>query len=145
MGGLQMEGQQILVGAQGEQGEHDLMGFVSKPQGVAQVQVHGQPNNIEMVGCNDLLGEKQVIIVGLSKKEWQTIQCKARKLIVNKACKLAIIRKANRQKPFFVSYDPSGKPQLPHRNTWINMLHAYCSCLDLGIDNINAQPPSFDE
>jgi hypothetical protein len=41
MGGLQMEGQQILVGAQGKQGEHDLMGFVSKPQGVAQVQVHG--------------------------------------------------------------------------------------------------------
>jgi len=43
MGGLQMEGLQILAGAQGGQGGHDLMGFLSKPQGVAQVQVqvHG--------------------------------------------------------------------------------------------------------
>jgi hypothetical protein len=41
MGGLQMEGPQILDGAQGGQGGHDLMGFLSKLQGVAQVQVHG--------------------------------------------------------------------------------------------------------
>ncbi len=59
---------------------------------------------------------------------------------MSKACKLAIIKKANRQKPFFVSCDLFGKPQPPHRNIWINMLHGYCSCLDLGIDNINAQP-----
>ncbi len=64
-----MEGPQILDGAQGGQGGHDLMGFLSKPQGVAQVQVHGQPNNIEMVGSNDLLGAKEVVTIGLTKKE----------------------------------------------------------------------------
>jgi hypothetical protein len=41
MGGLQMEGLQILARAQGKQGGHDLMGFVSKPREMAQVQVHG--------------------------------------------------------------------------------------------------------
>jgi hypothetical protein len=56
MGGLQMEGLQILARAQRGQGGHDLIDFVSKPQGVAQVQVHGQPNNIEMGRSNDLLG-----------------------------------------------------------------------------------------
>jgi hypothetical protein len=59
---------------------------------------------------------------------------------MNKAHKLAIIRKANGQKPFFVTCEPSGKPQLPHRNIWINMLRGYCNCLDPSVDNINAQP-----
>ncbi len=36
-----MEGLQILARAQGKQGGHDLMGFVSKPREMAQVQVHG--------------------------------------------------------------------------------------------------------
>jgi hypothetical protein len=98
------------------------------------------PNNIEIDGSYDLLGAKEVVNVGLTKKEQQIVQCKVRRLIVNKACKLAIIKKTNGHKQFFVTYDPSRKPQPPHRNIWINMLHGYCSCLDPSIDNINAQP-----
>jgi hypothetical protein len=37
MGGLDMEGRQILAKIQGGQGGHDLMGSMSKPQRVAQV------------------------------------------------------------------------------------------------------------
>ncbi len=69
MGGLQMEGLQILARAQRGQGGHDLIDFVSKPQAVAQVQVHGQPNNIEMGRSNDLLRVKKVVNVGLIKKK----------------------------------------------------------------------------
>jgi hypothetical protein len=69
MGGLRTEGLQILARAQERQGGHDLMEFVSKPQGVAQVQVHGQPNNIEMAWFDDLLGAKEVVTIGLTKKE----------------------------------------------------------------------------
>jgi len=66
-----------------------------------------------MHGSYDLLGTKEVVNVGLTKKEQQIVQCKARRLIVNKARKLSIIRKANGQKPFFVTYDPFKKPQPP--------------------------------
>jgi hypothetical protein len=41
MASLQMGGSQILPWVQKGQGGHDLMGFVSKPQGMIQVQVHG--------------------------------------------------------------------------------------------------------
>jgi hypothetical protein len=58
--------------------------------------------------------------------------------IVNIACKLAIIRKNNGLKPFFVTCHSFGKPKPPHRNIWVNVLCGYCSCLDLNIDNINA-------
>jgi hypothetical protein len=59
---------------------------------------------------------------------------------MNKAHKLVITKKTNGQKPFFATYNPSRKPQPPHRNIWINMLRGYCSCLDPSSDNIDAQP-----
>jgi hypothetical protein len=68
-----------------------------------------------MVGSDHLLGAKEVVTIGFTKKEQQIVQCKARKLIVNKACKLVIIKKANGQKPFFVSCDPFGEPNCPIR------------------------------
>ncbi len=64
-----MEGLQILARAQGKQGGHDLMGFVSKPREMAQVQVHGQPNNIKLACYDDLFGVQKVITIGLTKKE----------------------------------------------------------------------------
>lgn len=93
-----------------------------------------------MVGYDHLLGVEELVTIGFIKKEQQIVQCKACRLIVNKAWKLVIIKKANGQKPFFVSCDPFGEPQPPHKNIWINMLCGYCSCLDPNIDNINAQP-----
>jgi hypothetical protein len=36
-----MGGLQILVRAQVGHGGHDLMGSMSKPQGMSQIQVHG--------------------------------------------------------------------------------------------------------
>ncbi len=51
----------------------------------------------------------------------------------------AFVRKANGQKPFFVTFDASRKPK-PHHNIWVNMLHGYCSILDPSIDNVSAQP-----
>jgi hypothetical protein len=54
---------------------------------------------------NDVEGGEDVLIVGLSKKECEAIHYKARRVIVNKACKMAIERKANEMKHFFVTCD----------------------------------------
>ncbi len=59
---------------------------------------------------------------------------------MNNAHKLAITKKANEQKPFFVSCNLSGKPKPLHCNIWINMLRNYCRVLNLNVDNINARP-----
>ncbi len=53
---------------------------------------------------------------------------------------MAIARKANEMKHFFVTCDSTWKPKAPRINIWINMLHGYCHILDLSINNINAQP-----
>lgn len=57
---------------------------------------------------------------------------------MNDAHKLAIARKANEQKPFFVTCNSSGKPKPQYHNIWINMLCDYCMVLDLSVNNINA-------
>jgi hypothetical protein len=88
----------------------------------------------------DIYGEDDVIIVGMSKKECVVVIRKACRNIVNNAHRQAIIRKFNGQKPFFVTYDSSGKPKALHCNIWINMLCGYYSVLNPSVDNINAQP-----
>ncbi len=54
---------------------------------------------------NDVEGGEDVLIVGLSKKEREAIHYKAHRVIVNKACKMAIERKDNEMKQFFVTCD----------------------------------------
>ncbi len=89
---------------------------------------------------DDVEGGEDVLTIGLNKKEREVVQRKVRNVIVNKARKMDIERKANGMKPFFVTCDLVGKPKAPHRNIWINMLCGYCHILDSSIDNINAQP-----
>jgi hypothetical protein len=89
---------------------------------------------------DDVEGGEDVFIIGLSKKEREVVQHKTRSVIVNKACNMAIERKANGMKLFFVTCDSTKKPKAPYTNIWINMLCGYCHILDPSINNINAQP-----
>jgi hypothetical protein len=86
---------------------------------------------------DSLIKAKEVITLGLSRKECAFVQRKAQRQIVYNARKLTITRKNNGLKLFFVTCDSFRKPKPPHRNIWVNMLHGYCSCLDPSINNIN--------
>ncbi len=55
-------------------------------------------------------------------------------------CKMAMLKKANGKKTFFVTCDSFGKPKPPHWTIWVNMPHKYYHVLDPNIDNINVQP-----
>jgi hypothetical protein len=58
-------------------------------------------------------GAKDVHMFGLSKKEHVTIQQKTQRNIIHNARKLAIIRKNNGQKPYYVTRDSFEKPKPP--------------------------------
>ncbi len=137
----QQGGLQMLNGQQLEQHGQGAMGSMPKALPMRGTRASVQPQVTQQMHRSDAaMGGEEVITLRLSKKEHASAQRKARRTIVNNARKLAITRKANGQKPFFVTCDSSGKPKPPHRNIWVNMLHGYCSCLDPSIDNINAQP-----
>ncbi len=62
---------------------------------------------------DDVEGGEDVLTIGLSKKECKVVQRKAHKVIMNKACKMAIKKKANGMKLFFVTCDSTRKPKVP--------------------------------
>lgn len=74
---------------------------------------------------DDVEGVEDVYAIALSKKEKTIIQCKARRAIVSKACKMALERKVKGLKPLFFTCDSVGKSKPPHKKIWINMLHGY--------------------
>jgi hypothetical protein len=57
---------------------------------------------------------KEVMIIGMSKKDCVAPQRKAQRMIVTDAHKQIVIRKANGLRPFFVTCDAFGKPKSPH-------------------------------
>ncbi|KAH8949932.1 hypothetical protein BDL97_10G057800 [Sphagnum fallax] len=137
----QQGGLQMLNGQQLEQHGQGAKGSMPRALPMRGTRASVQPQVTQQMHRSDAaMGGEEVITLRLSKKEHASAQRKARRTIVNNARKLAITRKANGQKPFFVTCDSSGKPKPPHRNIWVNMLRGYCSCLDPSIDNINAQP-----
>jgi len=54
---------------------------------------------------------EEVFAIGGTKREHVALQCKARKEIVANAWKMAIERKVNGHKPFFVTCDSTRKPK----------------------------------
>jgi hypothetical protein len=50
----------------------------------------------------------------MSNKQRVAMQCKAHKKIVVNVCKMALIKKVNGKKPFFVTCDATRKPKPPH-------------------------------
>lgn len=78
--------------------------------------------------------------VRMTKKQQLAAQRKMRRDIIKRAREMAVGRKLEGKKPYFVRCDSFGKPQPPHRNMWVSMLRSYCSVFDPSIDNINAQP-----
>jgi hypothetical protein len=73
------------------------------------VQANKEPMHI----FDDVEGVEDVLIVGLNKREITTIQHKAHRAIVNKACKMALDRKAKGLKPLFVTCDLVWNPTPP--------------------------------
>lgn len=77
------------------------------------VEAHVHRNQRRVVGFNDLVEVEEVFVIGGIKKEHVALQHKARIEIMANARKMAIERKANGHKPFFVTCDSTKKPKPP--------------------------------